>query len=177
MATLSHSIPNGKIMDIPNSSNTFNILEERKNYLIIKNQKNNDKNGYIQAEITALDRIINFSKLIIDNFQDDLIENLIKKYEMESIENNQLDEKKEYKIIYSYEKEITKIYKINISFIERSDREKHILIEPKKYIKSNYKWEKRGKINLPIKIMEEIIKKTKEIEKESRRGKPILKIV
>jgi hypothetical protein len=154
-------------MDMLNKD-TFEILEERKKYLLQKKQKNGDdinKNGYINREIGALDRVINFTKLVLKNFPKETIENMINKYELDNINDysKDLNTENECEIIYTYEKEIMTTYKINISFIKQNTR-KYILIEPKKYVIGKNKWENRGKYRITPTIMEEILRKWNEME-------------
>jgi hypothetical protein len=146
-------------MDVPND-NTFKVLEERKNYLIIKNQKNNNKSGYMMEEISALDRIINFTKLILNNYQN---EKTGKKYELENKNSRESDDEKGYEVIFFYEKTIMENYKLNISFIKCKGNN-YIQFEPKKYIKSKYKWESKGKCRITSTILEDVLKKANEIE-------------
>jgi hypothetical protein len=147
-------------MDIPNN-NTFKILEERKSYLIKKNEDNGNKNGHIQAEIKSLDKIINFSKLILNSFPNELIEKAIIEYESNNIDEH-LENKEEEEIVYTYEENITKTNKINISFVKNKEN-MYIKLEQKKYVKNKYKWENRGKYYMSLWVLEEILKKAKEI--------------
>jgi hypothetical protein len=94
-------------MGIPNKR-TFAILEERKNYLIGKNQEYNNENSYINAEISALDTIINFSKSVLNNFPDEtddimLIKKMLRKMLYEYKLNNTSAEEAEN--IHTKEKE------------------------------------------------------------------------
>jgi hypothetical protein len=89
---------------------------------------------------------------------------MITEYELNNENNNneEPEDEKEYEIIYTYEREITKNYKINISFINQRGN-KYILFEPKKYVKWKYRWENHGKYKITPTILEEVLKKTNEM--------------
>jgi len=147
-------------MDLPTKS-TLEVLERRKIYLLTKNQKNN-KNDYVNAEIKSLERIINFTRLFLINFPNEQLEKMAAEYESNN-RTETVEDEKEYEVMYFYEKEVTKNYKINISFIKQNEKN-YILFEPKKYVKDKYKWEMRGKYRLTRAILEDILKKADEME-------------
>jgi hypothetical protein len=156
-------------MDIPNN-HTFKILEKRKSNLLKKNINNDD--SYVNWEIGALDRIMNFTKLVMNNFPNEIIEKLVNEYDLNHKTNDEKpdDEREPFEILYKYEKNITKDFKINISFIKSEDR--YILFEPKKYVKNKYKWESRGRMRITAAVLEEALKKAKEIEPAPRPESP-----
>jgi hypothetical protein len=142
-------------------NNTLKILEERKNYLITK--KDNNVKSYILAEIGALDRAINFIKLIHEKIPDEILKKIITENEQENkINRKENDDNEKYDVLYSYEKEITKDLKLDISFIKYKDEE-HIILVLKKYKRNLLKWAYQGKIRTTVEILEEVIKKSREI--------------
>jgi hypothetical protein len=148
-------------MDLPDF-NTIKILEERINFLKNKNKKNNTVNSFVLAEIGALDRAINLIKIIKNNFPDDILKKILNENEiMNSIEEVGGNE---YEILYSFDKEITKYSKLDISFIQYNE-DKQIIIVLKKIKKDFLKWAYQGKIRITVEILEEIIKKANEIWK------------
>jgi hypothetical protein len=148
----------GVIMDLPNC-NTLEIIEERKKFLVKKNQKYTNKNGYILAEIGALDRIINLIKIVQKN--SDLG---IRIAEENLLENNGHEESNdnEDEILYSYEREINKNSKLDITFLQNNGN-KYIIVGLKKYKKSFLKWNYQGKVKFTPDILEEILNKGYEI--------------
>jgi hypothetical protein len=150
-------------MDLPDT-NTLKILEERKNYLN-KRIENNTTNDYTLAEIGAIDRIINFFNLMRNNISDEIIRTIVEKQENRN-EKKLIGEKYNgegnYEIVYSYEKELSKNYKLDISFVEYKE-ERQILLSLKKYKKEFFKWVSQGKVRLDQTILEEILKKSNEI--------------
>jgi hypothetical protein len=150
-------------MDIPNDR-TFEILEGRKNYLVNK-MRDNDKNDYIKAEVYALDKIINFSKYILNNFPDELIKEIIGKNELKNKTVEETEDDNEYKVIYSYERNLSKDFKMDISFIQHKENEE-ILLVYKKYKRKMFKWAYQGKIRITRAILEEIFNKYNEITTE-----------
>lgn len=137
-------------MDIP-TENTFKILEERKKFLLNKNKSND----YIKAEISALDRVLNFSKYIINNFPDDMIKDMAGKNENaeKNIEKESLEE---YETLYSYEKKITENKTLEISYIKNTYG-KYIILKLNKFSRAQYKWFSQGNIQLNQKTLEEIL--------------------
>jgi hypothetical protein len=146
-----------RLMDIPNK-NTFEVLEGLKNYLMEKNQKNGNKNDYILAEIKSLERITIFTKFVLNYFPNNYIEKMVIEYEtkFENILNEQKEDDSKYEVIYSYEKRLSKNYKLNVSFI-KYPKEDYILIEPKKYVKNKFRWENHGKFKITPTVLEEIL--------------------
>jgi hypothetical protein len=149
-------------MNLPNN-NTIEILEEMKNFLKTKSQKNSKGNNFISAEISALDRAINLIKLI----QDNLPNNILKKLVSENEKDNDTEETKEnnYEVLYSFEKEMTKNSKLDISFIQHKEG-KQIVIALKMFKRNFLKWAYQGKIKTITETLEEIIKKSNEIWKK-----------
>jgi DNA-binding TFAR19-related protein (PDSD5 family) len=147
-------------MDLPDN-HTIKIFEERRSYLINKNQKENGKNGYVIAEIEAIDKTINFIKLVKNNFPDDILQQLIRENKLKNNVLEKIDENDGNKILHSYERNITNNTKLEISFVEYEE-EKHIILVLKKYKKNLLKWAYQGKIRTTVKILEEIIKKSHE---------------
>jgi hypothetical protein len=148
-------------MDLPNN-NTLEILEGMKNFLKTKSQKNNIPNSFALAEIGALDRAINLITLMQNNLPDDILQKLA----TENEKNNTAEiEDPNYEVLYTFEKEITKNSKLDISFIQHNE-DKQILIALKKFKKKFFKWAYQGKIKTTTKTLEEILKKSNEIWKE-----------
>jgi hypothetical protein len=149
-------------MELPNEV-TLEIIEERKKYLLEKsNKQNNKNNGYILREIKALDKVINLIKLIKNIFPDDLVNKIIEEKIIENDGVEKIDDNKGYKVLYSYEQNITESSKLDISFIEYEYNLKtYILIALKKY--NLLKWVYQGKIKFTPSILEEILKKSYEI--------------
>jgi hypothetical protein len=150
-------------MNLPDN-NTIKILEERKNFLINKDQKrnndqkNNSENSYIKAEIGALDRTLNLIKLIQNNFPDDV---LIKTTTEKEINHNDTVDIED-NVLYSFDRKITEDLKLEIAFIQHN-KEKQIVAVLKKYKKSMLKWAYQGKIRMTVEILKEIIEKANEI--------------
>jgi len=74
-------------MKLPNER-TFKILEERKHYLLTKSQSNDTQNGYANAEIEALTRIMDFTKLVLQSFPDEAIGKIIHQHDLNSKNNS-----------------------------------------------------------------------------------------
>jgi hypothetical protein len=151
----------GSIMDLPNN-HTIKVFEKKRDYLINKNQKENGKNGYVIAEIEAIDKAINFIKLIKNNFPDDLLQQIIRENELNNTVSEETDADNGNTLLHSYEKNITTNTKLAISFVEYKE-EKHIMLVLKKYKKNLLKWVPQGKIRVPVEMLEEILKKSHEI--------------
>lgn len=153
-------------MDLPNE-NTIKIMEERKKYLIEKTEKQQNRNGFILGEIKALDRVINLINLVNDNFSEDTIKKIIEENLPENKITEQSDDDTGYKILYSYERDITENNKLEISFVE-NNLKRYIVLVFKKYRKNLFKWVYQGKVKLTASILEEILKKSHEIEETNR---------
>ena len=154
-------------MNVPNSF-TFYVLEERKNYLILKQKMNTHKNDYLEREIEALDRIIKFTKLVLNNLPRKFIGILLKINENKKKEykNNKVEDNKEYEVKYFYEKYLNKYIKLDISFIQ-TDKYQYIKLEPKKYIQEELAWKRIDKFKLNLEALEELLKKWKAVYKET----------
>jgi hypothetical protein len=148
-------------MDLPNN-NTIEILEEMKNFLKTKSQRNNIENGFILAEIGALDRAINLITLIQNNLPDDILKKLVTENEKDSTEKI---EDSNYEVLYTFDKEITKNSKLDISFIQYNE-DKQIVIALRKFKRNFFKWAYQGQIRTTPETLEEIIKKSNEIWKK-----------
>jgi hypothetical protein len=157
-------------VDIPNN-NTFRILEYRKNYLVAKSQKDSHANGYVQAEIQALDRIINFTKLIMDNLPPEAIEKVITEHETKNrpAANQQPAQKETYAIISSYEKQITQDHILRITFLENRGKN-YIALEPRQRNRRKYQWENRGKYITTAAILGEILEQAARLAPDCRIG-------
>ena len=149
-------------MELPDD-NSLKILEERKNYLINKSQ--NKGNSYVTAEISVLDKTINFIKLIQNNFPDDILEKIITENELKNKNNNEDDDENNYKTLYSFDKNISKNLKLDISFTQYNGN-KQIVLALKKYKRDSLKWAYQGKIITTMEILESIFKKADEIWKK-----------
>ncbi|MDR0457320.1 MAG: hypothetical protein LBH20_11640 [Treponema sp.] len=151
-------------MDLPNE-NTIKIIEERKKYLLERTEKQNNRNGFILSEIKALDRISNLINLVKNNFPDDSIKKMIGENLQESNVAEQADDDNGYRTLYSYDQDITENSKLEISFIEyENNLKRYIVLIFKKYKKNLFKWIYQGKIKLTSSILEEILKKSHEME-------------
>ena len=154
-------------MNVPNSF-TFYVLEERKNYLILKQKIYTHKNDYLEREIEALERIIKFTKLVLNNLPRKFIGILLKINENKKKEykNNKVEDNKEYEVKYFYEKYLNKYIKLDISFIQ-TDKYQYIKLEPKKYIQEELAWKRIDKFKLNLEALEELLKKWKVVYKET----------
>ncbi|MDR3325331.1 MAG: hypothetical protein LBS82_05035 [Spirochaetaceae bacterium] len=148
------------MMDLPNNQ-TFEVLDRRKNYLVQKMQTK-DNNSYMQAEISALDKVMTFSKYILNNFPHELIMEIIEKIGLEDKTSDETEDDKNYEVLYSYERSLSKEFKIDVSFIRYKENEQ-ILLVYKKYKKTMFKWAYQGKIRITQAILEEILDKCHEI--------------
>ncbi|MDR2792391.1 MAG: hypothetical protein LBB61_01815 [Treponema sp.] len=147
-------------MNLPDN-NTLKILEERKNYLITKKDAN--VKSYIPAEIGALDRAMNLIKLVHEKIPDEILKKIITESEPVTKTNGEEhDDNAKYDVLYSYEKEIAKDLKLDISFIKYKD-DKHVILALKKYKRNLLKWAYQGKVRTTLEILEEILEKSKEI--------------
>jgi hypothetical protein len=143
---------------------TFKVLEERKNFLIKEAKKSDSGSGYRWLEIGALDRILNFTKMVFDHFPRETIAKMITEYDLNNKPNDEEPEdKREEEVIYTYEREIYKNYKTKISFIKYKDYT-YILFQPQRYVTNKYQWEKRGGFKLTETVLEEVLQKIKEFE-------------
>jgi hypothetical protein len=140
-------------VDIPDSR-AFEILNERKNYLI--NKKQNKDNGYIKAEISALDKVITFSKYILNNFPPELIKEIVEKSELETKTVEATEDGTEYEVLHSYERDLSKDFKITVSFIRHQEKDQ-ILLVYKKYKRRLFKWAYQGKVRITQTILAEIL--------------------
>jgi hypothetical protein len=142
-------------MDLPNEY-TLDVIEKRKEYLIEKIKNPYNKNGFIMKEIKALDRVINLLKLIQNGFSDDLIKKIIEEKLIENDNVEKKDNDKRYNILYSYEQEMTKNSKLDISF---SEQYIHIALKKYNLLQCIY----QGKIKFTPSMLEGILKKAYEV--------------
>ena len=153
------------MMNMP-SSMTFKILEERRNYLILKQKRNILKNAYLEKEIEALDRVMKFTKLALNNLPRYFIRILLKIDEDKKSKYNKAEDNKNQELKYFYEKYINKHLKLDISFIQ-TEENKYILLYPKKYKQDKLVWEKIDQSQLDLEILEELIKKWEAVFEET----------
>ena len=154
-------------MDLPNED-TLKIIEERKEYLIQKSEKTPSKNSYELREIKALDKIINLINVFQNNIPSELKREIAEKNFNEKTNEDELDDNKNYDILHLYEQEITKNSILDIKFIEmKNNSKKYIILALKVYKEKFLKWVYQGKIKLTPIILEQILNKSKEIEKKT----------
>ena len=154
-------------MGMPNSI-TFEILEERKNYLILKQKMNTYRKNYWEKEIEALDRITKFTKLVLNNLPRKFIRVLFKINEekKKEYENYTAEDNKKYEVKYYYEKYLNNYIKLDISFIQ-TDNYQYIKLEHKKYVKAESAWKRIDRFRLSLDVLEELLKKWKTVYKET----------
>jgi hypothetical protein len=152
-------------MDLPNED-TLKIIEERKDYLIQKSEKKPVKNSYEMREIKALEKIINLINVFQNNIPSELKKEIAEKNFNEKANEDELDDNKNYDVLHLYEQEITKNSILDIKFIEmKNNAKKYIILALKVYKEKSLKWVYQGKIRLTPIILEQILNKSKEIEK------------
>ena len=152
-------------MDLPNED-TLKIIEERKDYLVKKSEKTPSKNSYELREIKALDKIINLINVFQNNIPSELKKEIAEKNFNEKANEDELDDNKNYDVLHLYEQEITKNSVLDIKFIEmKNNSKKYIILALKVYKEKSLKWVYQGKIRLTTIILEQILNKSKEIEK------------
>ena len=150
-------------MDLPNED-TLKIIEERKKYLIQKSEKTSSKNSYELREIKALDKIINLIKIFQNNLFYDFKKEIAENISNEKVNEEELNDDKNYKILHIYEQKMTKNSKLDVKFIEmKSNSKKYIILALKVYKEKLLKWVYQGKIELTPIILEEILNKSNEI--------------
>ena len=154
-------------MEIPTRI-TLEILEARKNYLILKYQKDIYRNAYLEKEIEALTRAVDFIKSVQNNLPAKFIRVLLKTDENKKSEyiNDKEEDSKEHEIKYFYEKYISKYYKFDISFIQ-TDKYRYIYLEPETYKQEKSEWQKSYRFKLSLETLEELLKIWKEVYKET----------
>ena len=151
-------------MDLPNED-TLKIIEERKDYLIQKSEKKPVKNSYELREIKALEKIINLINVFQNNIPSELKKEIAEKVFVEKGNEEELDEKN-YEVLHLYEQELAKNSILDIKFIEmKNNSKKYIILALKVYKEKSLKWVYQGKIRLTTIILEQILNKSKEIEK------------
>jgi hypothetical protein len=162
--------------DIPDL-NTIKSLEKRKNYILNKLKRTIEDESYYKYlinEIRALEKTINFIKWILNNFEDDMVKEIIKKHEMEN--NKIIDEKNEIEIDYKNEETIYgvidekqgKNHKYEIILSKNNDIN-YISISQRRR-RNNGLWKKAKEIKMTINKLEKILRivKEKEIEYNSK---------
>jgi len=78
---------------------------------------------------------------------------------------NESDDKNDYNILYSYEQEITKNSKLDVTFIRMKDSLKiYVILALKIYKDKLLKWVYQGKIKITPVILKKIFYKLKEID-------------
>jgi len=151
-------------MELPNNE-TLKIINDRKNYLLKKSEKNPIKNSYELQEIKALERVINLLTLYNNSFPYDLKKEIMEKDFNEKNNENESDDKNDYNILYSYEQEITKNSKLDVTFIRMKDSLKiYVILALKIYKDKLLKWVYQGKIKITPVILKKIFYKLKEID-------------
>ena len=154
-------------MDLPNED-TLKIIEERKDYLVKKSEKTPSKNSYELREIKALDKIINLINVFQNNIPSELKKEIAEKNFNEKANEDETDDSKNYDVLHLYEQEITKNSVLDIKFIEmKNNSKKYIILALKVYKEKSLKWVYQGKIRLTPIILEQILNKSKEIEKKT----------
>ena len=156
------------IMDMP-GLNTLKTLETRKIYLLKKLHTDTEKNSYLINEIRALEKAMNFIRWIIKNASNEAVQKTIEEYKAENkniIYNEELENDKyenESEIVYSYEEEMTKKYKLVITFL-RTETENSILLESNRRKEDMVSWKRIGKFKVTSGILERILETARDIE-------------
>jgi hypothetical protein len=148
-----------------NFEKTIRILEKIKKYFIEKYGNDNSNEKLIQAEITALNNIINFTNLVLNNFpkgiiqkiinnptvnNSDMVKEMIEKYS----QKNNIENCTEYENIYADEIKLKLNRKITYSII-KFRKNKYIILEPIKFIKNTSEWHNWESFNFPVEILKE----------------------
>jgi len=147
-------------MDIPNVR-TLDILERRKNYLLKNESADAIKNAYQEAEIKALETILEFTEMVITKIPLDTINKSIEEYKLE---NNISDEDmpeddiyNDHKILRAGVAHSTKNHKVLYSFIERNNRN-FILLRGRKFNPARIGWETNGVFLFSKTTLDKVIK-------------------
>ena len=157
--------------------NTLKILEKRKNYILDKMESKleskTEKESYFKSlidEIRALDKTMDFIKWIQNNFANDMVREIINKYEAESEqrinEENETEEtgnKKDAVVYGIIDEKQGKDRKFEIIF-SRDEGVNYISIASQRRKKTNISWEKTNEIKMTVNKLEKILRKEKEIE-------------
>ena len=151
--------------------NTLKILEKRKNYILDKLESKIEKEAYTRYlidEIRALEKTMNFIKWIQNNFADDMVREIINKYELENekrlVEENEMEEtedKKEAVVYGIIDEKQGKDHKFEIIF-SRDEGVNYVSIASQRRKKDNISWEKTNEIKMTVNKLEKILRKEKE---------------
>jgi len=159
--------------------NTLISLEKRKNYILNKLKSKIEKESYYDyliEEIRALEKTMNFIKWIQNNFENDMLKEIINKYEMEnekSIDEEneiEIENKKEvmaYAIIDERQGRNRK-YEIILS---KNNGINYISITSQRRKKNNVSWKRTKEIKMTINKLEKILRIAKEKEVENDKCK------
>jgi len=153
--------------------NTLKILEKRKNYILDKLETKIEKEAYTKYlidEIRALEKAMNFIKWIQNNFSDDMVREIVNKYELENEksreEENETEETENEEDVTVYgiiDEKQNKNHKFEIIF-SKDEGVNYISIASQRRKKDNISWEKTDEIKMTVNKLEKILKKEKEIE-------------
>jgi hypothetical protein len=159
---------------------TIKSLERRKNYILKKLGSNIEDESYYKYlinEIRALEKTINFIKWVLNNFENDVVKEVIKKHEMEN--GKSIDEENEIEIEIDNKEETVygiidekqaKNHKYEIILSKNNDIN-YISITSQRRRKNNALWKKTKKIKMTINKLEKILKIAREKEIEYNKSK------
>jgi hypothetical protein len=164
--------------DIPDL-NTLRSFEKRKNYILEKLDSKIEKESYYNyliEEIRALEKTMNFIKYIQNNLENDMLKEIIKKYEMENEksiyeenEDEDIDNIKE--VVYGIiDEKQGRNHKYEV-ILSRDNGINYISITSQRRKKNNVSWKKTREIKMTINKMEKILRIAKEKEIESDKNK------
>jgi hypothetical protein len=144
-----------------NFSETIRVLEKMKRYLSEKKQDGNINKDLIRAEINAIENIVNFTNLVLNNFPKSVVQKLINTdtvknssmiKEIIDKQNSKTDEN--YENIHVDEISIKPNHKLSFSIIKHNDK-KYIILEPKKLDENASNWENWESFKFPVEILKE----------------------
>ena len=154
----------------------INILEKAKKHFFETKRHGNTREEYVNSQIKAIDKIIEFTNIMVKHFSEETLEKIIQDesvnidllrelneeeiYYENNMENKDIEnrENKNYETLYSKNIILRVNHKLVYSTVLYSGK-KYIILEPKKYLKDIAKWVNWSN----FKFLSEIIEANKRI--------------
>ena len=122
--------------------------------------------SYLTEELRALEKATNFIKWIQNNLTDDMVKNIIERYETEikndGEEMNEEIIEDESEVIGIFNETFNKNHKLEIA-LSIYNGIKYVTIQAIRRKKNKILWEKAGKFNMTINRFSKILRRAKEI--------------
>jgi len=163
------------IKDIP-CLNTLKTLEKRKNYILNKLESKIEKRSYFNyliEEIRALEKTINFIKWMQNNIADDMVKEIIKKYEMENDkspdEEIDIENKKDVIVYGIIDEKQCRNHKFEV-VLSKYNNINYISITSQRRKKNRVSWKRTKEIKMTINKLEKILRIAREKETENNKN-------